>query len=85
MLVTLAHAWVEETGDRRQEKRICWWSYYYSLLLVLTTTLLLRQEKKLLVELFQTCGKVELDFVIRSGLYLGFLLGILQMFVWVCW
>ena len=39
----------------------------------------------MLVELFQTCGKVELDFVIRSGLYLGFLLGILQMFVWVCW
>ena len=39
----------------------------------------------MLVELFQTCGKVELDFVIRSGLYLGFLLGVLQMFVWVCW
>ncbi len=44
-----------------------------------------RQEKKLLVELFQTCGKVELAFVIRSGLYFGFLLGILQMAVWVCW
>jgi len=43
------------------------------------------KEKKLLVELFQTCGKVELAFVIRSGLYFGFLLGILQMAVWVCW
>jgi len=43
------------------------------------------QEKKLLVELFQTCGKVELAFVVRSGLYLGFLLGLVQMGVWVCW
>ena len=43
------------------------------------------QEKKLLVELFQTCGKVELAFVIRSGLVLGFLLGIIQMAVWVAW
>jgi len=43
------------------------------------------KEKKLLVELFQTCGKVELAFVVRSGLYLGFLLGIFQMLVWVCW
>lgn len=43
------------------------------------------KEKALLVQLFQTCGKVELAFVIRSGLYFGFLLGILQMLVWVCW
>lgn len=43
------------------------------------------QEKQLLVELFQTCGKVELAFVVRSGLYLGFLLGIAQMALWLCW
>ena len=26
------------------------------------------KEKKLLVELFQTCGKVELAFIVRSGM-----------------
>lgn len=55
------------------------------MLVAVTWNLAGRQEKKLLVELFQTCGKVELAFVIRSGLYFGFLLGILQMAVWVCW
>jgi len=43
------------------------------------------QDKRLLVELFQECGRDELKFVVRSGLYFGFLLGIFQMLVWVAW
>lgn len=43
------------------------------------------KDKKLLVELFQECGEKELKYVIRSGLYFGFLLGIFQMMVWVVW
>lgn len=41
--------------------------------------------KKLLVELFQACGKAELQFVVQSGLWLGGALGVVQMAVWVAW
>ena len=37
------------------------------------------------MELFQECGSKELRFVVNSGLFLGTLLGILQMGVWLCW
>lgn len=37
--------------------------------------------KKLLVELFQACGKAELQFVVQSGLWLGGALGVVQMAV----
>jgi len=43
------------------------------------------KDKRLLVELFQQCGRQELKFVVDSGLVLGFLLGIIQMAVWVVW
>lgn len=36
-------------------------------------------------ELFQICGKVELEFLTNSGLWFGFLLGIIQMIVALVW
>ena len=33
-------------------------------------------------ELFMRCGKEEFQFIVRSGLYLGFILGILQCGIW---
>lgn len=43
------------------------------------------KDKNLIVELFQECGRKELRFVVNSGLYFGFLLGVFQMAVWVVW
>jgi uncharacterized membrane protein YheB (UPF0754 family) len=43
------------------------------------------KDKVLLVDLFQKCGELELQFVIRSGFFLGFLLGVVQMTVWMFW
>ena len=43
------------------------------------------KDKALLVELFQECGRKELQFVVDSGLALGTLLGVAQMAVWVSW
>ena len=40
------------------------------------------RDKVVLVELFQKVGKVELDFLVKSGLGFGFLLGLGQMGLW---
>lgn len=40
------------------------------------------QDKGLLNEIFLKCGKEEFKFIERSGLYFGFLFGLLQMAVW---
>lgn len=37
---------------------------------------------QLLNELFLKCGKQEFKFIERSGIYFGFLFGIIQMFIW---
>lgn len=41
------------------------------------------RDKVILVELFQKVGRVELDFLVESGLGFGFILGLVQMIVWV--
>ena len=41
------------------------------------------RDKVVLVELFQKVGRVELDFLVESGLGFGFLLGLFQMVAWV--
>jgi len=41
------------------------------------------RDKKVLVELFQKVGRVELDFLVESGLGFGFVLGLGQMIAWV--
>ena len=41
------------------------------------------RDKIVLVELFQKVGRVELDFLVRSGFGFGFLLGLGQMALWV--
>jgi len=41
----------------------------------------LTANKALLVELFQACGRKELQFVVQSGLWLGGTLGLFQMAV----
>eukprot|EP00793_Prasinoderma_coloniale_P001381 PRCOL_00005156-RA len=41
------------------------------------------EDKRVLVELFQRCGDVELKFLVDSGLWFGFLLGVIQMIVWM--
>lgn len=41
------------------------------------------RDKLVLVELFQKVGKVELDFLVISGLYFGLLLGFGQMGMWL--
>ncbi len=42
----------------------------------------LTQDKSLLNEIFLKCGKEEFKFIERSGLYFGFLFGLIQMAVW---
>ncbi len=44
---------------------------------------LLSKDKTLLNHMFLECGKAEFDFVIKAGLYLGFLFGVIQMFAWI--
>ena len=41
------------------------------------------RDKVVLVDLFQKVGRVELDFLVESGLGFGFLLGLGQMLLWV--
>ena len=40
-------------------------------------------DKRILVEMFQRVGKDELRFLVNSGLWFGFLLGLLQLVVWM--
>ena len=40
-------------------------------------------DKTILVEMFQRVGKEELKFLVNSGLWFGFLLGICQLLVWM--
>ena len=40
-------------------------------------------DRTLLVELFQTCGRSELRFLTNSGLWVGFMLGLVQMVFWL--
>jgi uncharacterized membrane protein YheB (UPF0754 family) len=42
----------------------------------------LTQNKTLLNEVFRKCGEAEFKFIERSGLYFGFLFGLVQMVVW---
>ena len=42
----------------------------------------LTQNKALLNQVFQKCGEAEFRFIERSGLYFGFLFGLIQMLVW---
>ena len=42
----------------------------------------LTQNKALLNQMFLKCGEAEFKFIIRSGLYFGFLFGLVQMIVW---
>jgi hypothetical protein len=39
-------------------------------------------DRQLLVDLFQKCGSAEFPFLVNSGLWVGFLLGIGQMLLW---
>lgn len=43
------------------------------------------QDRTLLGKLFRKCGQVELDFLTNSGLWFGFILGIIQMIVALFW
>jgi len=43
------------------------------------------QDRRVLGELFRKCGQKELDFLTNSGLWFGFLLGIIQMVVALFW
>ena len=43
------------------------------------------QDRSVLGQLFRKCGQAELDFLTNSGLWFGFLLGILQMIVALFW
>ena len=40
-------------------------------------------DKRILVDMFQRVGKDELRFLVNSGLWFGFLLGLLQLAVWM--
>lgn len=40
-------------------------------------------DKKIIVELFQKCGREELKFIVTTGLWGGFILGLLQMLFWI--
>ena len=40
-------------------------------------------DRSILCELFQKCGRAELKFLTDSGLFFGFLLGLIQMVVWM--
>ena len=42
----------------------------------------LEQDKALLNEIFLSCGEKEFKFLERSGLYFGFLFGLIQMTLW---
>lgn len=42
----------------------------------------LMQDKQLMNDIFLNCGREEFKFIERSGLYFGFLFGIVQMAVW---
>lgn len=42
----------------------------------------LEQDKALLNEIFLSCGEKEFQFLERSGLYFGFLFGLIQMILW---
>lgn len=42
----------------------------------------LTQNKVLLNQMFLTCGEAEFKFIKKSGLYFGFLFGLIQMIVW---
>ncbi|QSP94896.1 hypothetical protein LPB19_00250 [Marinobacter salinisoli] len=42
----------------------------------------LARDKRLLNRIFLECGEVEFRFIINSGLYFGFLFGLIQMAVW---
>jgi len=39
-------------------------------------------DRVVMVDLFRQCGAKELDFLVNSGLFFGFLLGVIQMVVW---
>ncbi|CAM9909177.1 unnamed protein product, partial [Laminaria digitata] len=41
------------------------------------------RDRSLMVSLFQKCGKAEFKFLVNSGFFFGFLLGVVQMFVWL--
>ena len=41
------------------------------------------REKRLLVDLFKRCGKLELAFLVNSGLGFGIALGMIQMLAWL--
>jgi len=43
------------------------------------------QDRKLLGQLFRKCGQAELDFLTNSGLWFGFILGLIQMVVALFW
>lgn len=43
----------------------------------------MEQDKSLLVNLMQQCGREEFKFLVNSGLWFGFLLGLIQMCVWL--
>lgn len=43
------------------------------------------QDRSVLGQLFRKCGQAELDFLTNSGLWFGFLLGIIQMIVALFW
>lgn len=43
------------------------------------------QDRTMLGQLFQKCGRAELDFLTDSGLWFGFFLGIIQMVVALFW
>jgi Protein of unknown function (DUF445) len=43
------------------------------------------EQRSKLGQLFQECGKAELNFLTNSGLWFGFLLGIIQMLVALVW
>lgn len=42
----------------------------------------LTQNKVLLNQMFLKCGEAEFKFIIKSGLYFGFVFGLIQMVVW---
>ena len=42
-------------------------------------------DPKVLVNLFERCGEQDLRFVVKSGLFLGGLLGVGQMLLWMAW
>lgn len=41
------------------------------------------RDREMMSRVFQECGKQELKFVVKSGLYFGFPFGIIQMLVWI--